>query len=126
MLSGEVTNTNFIVFSLTGQGIKPMIYCTWLEASILIITPTDNDQLKIKIDNVLCKLIFKDCTYFLIFFSGIIWPKWIKLGCDTYGMPLPKLFSVTLPDIKDGHQDFRNLGKPMDLIKPNVVYIAIW
>jgi hypothetical protein len=28
MLSGEATNTNFIVFGLTQPGIEPMIYCT--------------------------------------------------------------------------------------------------
>ena len=28
MLSGEVTNTNFIVFGLTRSGFEPTIYCT--------------------------------------------------------------------------------------------------
>jgi hypothetical protein len=28
MLSGEATNTNFIVFGLTGPGLEPMIYRT--------------------------------------------------------------------------------------------------
>jgi hypothetical protein len=28
MLSGEATNTNFIVFGLTRSGLKPTIYCT--------------------------------------------------------------------------------------------------
>jgi hypothetical protein len=28
MLSGEATNTNFIVFGLTQLGLEPMIYCT--------------------------------------------------------------------------------------------------
>jgi hypothetical protein len=28
MLSGEATNTNFIVFSLTQSGLKATIYCT--------------------------------------------------------------------------------------------------
>ena len=28
MLSGEATNTNFIVFGLTRLGLEPMIYCT--------------------------------------------------------------------------------------------------
>jgi hypothetical protein len=28
MLSEEATNTNFIVFGLTGLGLEPMIYCT--------------------------------------------------------------------------------------------------
>ena len=31
MLSGEAVNTNVIVFSLTQQGLEPMIYCTWGE-----------------------------------------------------------------------------------------------
>jgi hypothetical protein len=28
MLSGETTNTNFIVFGLTQPGLEPTIYCT--------------------------------------------------------------------------------------------------
>jgi hypothetical protein len=29
MLSGEATNTNFIVFGLTQSGLEPTIYRTW-------------------------------------------------------------------------------------------------
>ena len=31
MLSGETTNTNFIVFGVTRPGLEPTTYCTWGE-----------------------------------------------------------------------------------------------